>query len=129
MSWTWSDAWVLTATYACVTAQNPAGLADIVAAGDHINHSIFTDEEFEHAFTRLTAAGLVEVVPGNKILVTDAGLQLCKEAVDPVREALRATDNVDRALRAIELGEVIPVEIPPAVLDAARQRYLEGHAV
>jgi hypothetical protein len=128
VSWTWSDAWVLTAAYACVAAQNPIVLSDMVAAGDHINHAIFTDEEVEHALTRLTAAGLV-VVTGGEILVTDAGLELCRAAVDPVREVLRATDNVERALHEIELGDLTPVEIPREILEAARKRYLNANAV
>jgi hypothetical protein len=125
MSWTWSDAWVLTAAYACAAAENPVALSDVVAAGDHINHSIFTDEELEHAFTRLTAAGLVEVT-GDRVLVTEAGLVLCRAAVDPVREVLRATDNVECALREIELGEAAPVAVPPPILQAARQRYFDA---
>jgi len=128
MSWTWSDAWLLTAAYECAAAENPVALSDVVAAGDHINHAIFTDEEFGHAFTRLTAAGLVEVI-GDRLFITEAGLELCRAAVDPVREVLRATDNVERALREIELGDTTPVDVPPAILQAARERYLEGNAV
>jgi hypothetical protein len=123
VSWSWSDAWVLTAAY--VIARNPVSLSDLVAAGDYINHAILTDEELEHAFTRLTAAGLVEVT-GDAVLLTEDGLALCRAAVDPPREILTATDNVERALREIELGELTPTAIAPEILRAAKERYYEG---
>jgi hypothetical protein len=120
VSWTWSDAWVLTAAY--TTARNPVPLSDLIGAGDHINHAILTDEELEHAFTHLTAAGLV-AVNGDLVTLSDDAIELCRAAVDPVREILKATDNVERALRQIDLGEVTPTRIPPEVLRAAKERY------
>ena len=120
MSWTWSDAWVLTAAY--VTGGNPADLSDVVAAGDHINHSIFTVDELEHAFSRLTAVGLAEI-DGDVITLTADAIALCRGAVDPVRQVLKATDNVDQALRQIELEELVPVTIDPATVRAATERY------
>jgi hypothetical protein len=123
VSWGWSDAWVLTAAY--VTERNPVSLSDVVAAGDYINHAIFTDEELEHAFTRLTAAGLVEV-NGDVVTLSEDAIDLCRAAVDPVREILTATGNVERALGQIEHGALTPTGIPPEVLRAAKERYYEG---
>jgi hypothetical protein len=124
MSWAWSDAWVLTAAY--VAARNPVSLSDVVAAGDFINHAIFTDEELEHAFTRLTAAGLVEL-QGDVVVLSDEALALCREAVERAGGVLTATANVDRALREIQLGELTPIAIAPGILDAAIERYVAGH--
>ena len=56
MTWSSSDAWLLTAAY--VTEENPVSLRSLFAAGDAINHAIFTDEEIDHGLTRLEAAGL-----------------------------------------------------------------------
>jgi hypothetical protein len=125
VSWSWSDAWVLTAAY--VTERNPVSLSDVVAAGDYINHAIFTDEELEHAFTRLTAAGLVEL-NGDRVTLSEDAITLCRGAVDPAREILTATGNVERALHQIEHGELTPTGIPPALLHAAKERYYEGDA-
>lgn len=120
MSWSWSDAWVLTAAY--LAASNPVDLSDLVAAGDHINHAIFTVDELEHAFARLTAAGLVDV-NGEIVTLSDDAIRLCQAAVDPVRQVLTATDNVDKALRQIALDELSPITIDPSSLRGATERY------
>ena len=55
----WSDAWLLLAiVYASRTGD--ASLDKIIAAGDAINHSIFTPSELESGLARLVAGGYIE---------------------------------------------------------------------
>lgn len=54
----WSDAWPLLAI-ALAGEKGPAEMWQIVAAGDSINHAIFTTDEFESSLARLSAGGWV----------------------------------------------------------------------
>lgn len=55
----WSDAWLLLAIiYA--GGGGAANLERIIAAGDGINHAIFTRDELESGLARLTSGGYVE---------------------------------------------------------------------
>ena len=55
----WSDAWLLLAiVYASRTGD--ATLDKIIAAGDAINHAIFTPSELESGLARLLAGGYIE---------------------------------------------------------------------
>ncbi len=56
---TWSDIWLLQSIALASRAQ-PAGLKDILAGGDYLNHAIFVFAEIQNGLARLTAAGCVE---------------------------------------------------------------------
>jgi hypothetical protein len=73
---TWADAWLLQAI-AMAGRDGPAALADVIGAGDALNHAIFTFEELDGGLARLRAAGLI---------ATDDGLHAAPE----VRERIDA---------------------------------------
>jgi hypothetical protein len=122
MKWTWSDAWLLTAAY--FTEENPVTLRGLLAAGDAINHAIFTDVEIDHGLTRLEAAGLAHL-DGEAIVLTDGAIHLCKEAVKSTRYMFESTEKVEGALRKIDLTgmEYRPVDVPKDALRRALEQY------
>lgn len=127
MTWTWSDAWLLTAAY--FTGENPVSLRVLIGAGDGINHAIFTDNELDHGMTRLTAAGLARL-EGETIVLTDQGVHLCEDAVKAsgyTRDAMKA---VEVALREIDLTgkDVDPVVVPKPAVVAAIEQYHKDFA-
>lgn len=89
----WSDAWLLYAILGA-SAEAPAPLEDVVAAGDAMNHAIFTFDELNGGLTRLTAVGLVTVV--DKLL---AATDLAKEigsrisSIDSLAALIDANDR------------------------------------
>ena len=122
MTWSWTDAWLLTA--ACMTEENPVSLRSLFAAGDAVNHALFTDEELNTGMTKLTAAGLAEW-DGEAIVLTDAGIHLYEQAAGRTRYMLQAMENVESALRDVPLdeGELPPVELPPSATLEAMTLY------
>jgi hypothetical protein len=60
-----SDAWLLLAIIYAAADKDGVSLDQIVGAGDFINHAIFTNDEMESGFYRLTRGGYVEEVDGN----------------------------------------------------------------
>ena len=60
-----SDAWLLLAIIFAAAEKEGASLDQIVAAGDFINHAIFTNDEMESGFYRLTLGGYIDEVDGN----------------------------------------------------------------
>lgn len=58
-----SDGWLLTAI-AVGTEGDHASLKNIIAAGDWMNHAIFTDSELNGGFSRLSRSGLIEINQG-----------------------------------------------------------------
>ena len=70
----WSDAWLLLAIiYA--NQHGAATLDRIVAAGDAINHAIFTEAEFESGLAWLTRSGLIVEKDGHFIPTDRSRLQ------------------------------------------------------
>ncbi|HEU4463867.1 MAG TPA: hypothetical protein VFS53_02370 [Gemmatimonadota bacterium] len=61
MKFLWSDAWLLQAI-ALASRNEPATLADLIAAADAVNHALPTSGELHGAFFRLAAGGFVEEV-------------------------------------------------------------------
>ena len=67
----WSDGWLLRAIAMARRGPSKAAkLEDIFAAGDAINHAIFTHDELQTGFERLRAAGLISI-ESNQCLLTD----------------------------------------------------------
>jgi hypothetical protein len=127
MRWSWSDEWLLTAAY--FTEENPVSLRSLFAAGDAINHAIFTDEEIDHGLTRLEAAGLA-CLDGETIVLTDDAKRLCEEAVKSTPYIFDGVKPVEAALRKIDLTgkEFTPVEVPKRALRAALEQYRKDAA-
>ena len=122
MTWSSSDAWLLTAAY--VTEENPLSLRSLFAAGDGINHAIFTEEEIDHGLTRLEAAELA-CLDGETIVLTDDAKRLCDQAVKSSPYILDGMERVETALRNIDLTgkEFTPVDVPKRALRAALEQY------
>ncbi|MBI4125667.1 MAG: hypothetical protein HY466_07050 [Deltaproteobacteria bacterium] len=59
----WSDAWLLVAI-GTAAMEGPAEFWQIIAAGDAINHAIFTREEFESGLCRLVKGGWIRGIDG-----------------------------------------------------------------
>jgi hypothetical protein len=53
----WSDVWLLQSIM--LSEEGGASLLSIIGVGDAINHAIFTDDELESGFARLSAGGLI----------------------------------------------------------------------
>lgn len=58
MRYRWTDAWLL-AAIAEASKDQPAQLWQIIAAGEVLNHALFTNEEIESGLARLTQGGWV----------------------------------------------------------------------
>jgi len=91
--WEFADAWFATAV---AIQKKPCELADVIAAGDAIDHAIFTREEIEVAVSRLVGAGLLWISDDGKFALTPAGADLLErrqgglfEQVDSTLELLR----------------------------------------
>jgi hypothetical protein len=58
-----------------------ASLTAIVAAGDAINHAVFTCEELSGAINRLGRAGYLSFVEPNELIITSKGAALLREVM------------------------------------------------
>lgn len=74
------DSWLLLAT-GLAARNRGARLVEIIAAGDAVNHAIFTPAELRRGFAKLIAAGYLRVEGGRFFLVESA-----REAVDRATE-------------------------------------------
>jgi hypothetical protein len=99
-----SDAWVLLAV---IYAGEPADRQQIIAAGDHINHAIFMDEELEGGLRRLREAEL--------IVESERRFTPSKEVQDWYKMSGPRHRRVDRDLERVErLLEQLGGEHPSA---------------
>lgn len=67
----WSDVWLILAI-AMTDNGNGTTLTTIIAAGDFINHAIFTGPELRHGLALLTRAGYVSEIEGQYFLAGKA---------------------------------------------------------
>jgi hypothetical protein len=91
--WEFADAWFATAV---AIQECPCDLTDVIAAGDAIDHAIFTREAIQQAVSRLVGAGLLWVSDDGKFALTSTGADLLErrqgglfEQVDSVLDLLR----------------------------------------
>ena len=71
LEFVWSDVWLILAI-TITDSGNGTTLKSIVAAGDYINHSIFTGAELRHGLAILTHAGYVNEIEGKYFITGDA---------------------------------------------------------
>ena len=99
--WVYTDACVLAAVRVTGTPEEPASLADVIAAGDFLHHMILSPQEIEHAVGRLISAMLVTA--------DERGL-----AVTPLGRAVVARarggklSRMEALLRILNLAQVRP---------------------
>lgn len=68
---TWSDSWLLL-SIGTAGGRSGAPLKDIIAAGDSLNHAIFTGAELRRGLSKLVAAGYVVQVDDRFQVAGDA---------------------------------------------------------
>jgi hypothetical protein len=112
--WEFADAWFATAV---AIQENPCDLASVIAAGDAIDHAIFTREEIQQAVSRLVGAGLLLVSDDGKFALTSAGAD---------RLERRQGGLIEQVDSALELLREVPVEEVAWSIteDAVRSAYV-----
>lgn len=94
----WSDAWLLQAII-CSDKEQGASLYDIISIGDALNHAIFTDEELESGFARLTEGGLIEERDERFFATTDAK-EIYSKASSKSRSMFTILERLEKAIGA-----------------------------
>lgn len=116
--WDFTDVWVLAAVG---SYRRPCALADLVAAGDWINHAILLPDEVEGALGKLTGAGLVRVFEDWTCELTEDGLTLWAGRTNDLQAQLKAVQE--------QLGDFEPgrgeVRLPRALWEKAVADYQE----
>lgn len=90
---TFTDAWLLF-SIALAAGDGGAGLRGIIAAGDYVNHAIFTGDELRGGLSRLTGRGWV-TCEGDRIFLAGQA----RELGDSLRASRR---SISRALKDFE---------------------------
>lgn len=109
--WVYTDACVLAAIRVTGTFEEPARLADIVAAGDFLHQLILSPQEIEHAVGRLLAAML--------ITLDERGF-----AITPVGREVVARARGDRMPRMEALLQILGLlRVSPVPWTLNRQEY------
>ncbi|MFL6154898.1 MAG: hypothetical protein ACJ72D_02320 [Marmoricola sp.] len=116
--WDLGDAWVFAAIG---SRRQPCTLADVIAAGDRLNHAILTEDELETALGRLAGAGLVRVFDDWTFELTDDGSSLW---TSDDRDATTRLPLLQAELAVFEPGRVV-VRLPRGVRDEAVAAYQE----
>jgi hypothetical protein len=97
VTYVWSDAWLLLAILYASREEGGASLKQVTAAGDSINHAIFTADELEGGLSRLSAGGFVKEQRG-LFSVTDKVLQAYRETTTPRRNVFEELEDMERFL-------------------------------
>jgi hypothetical protein len=100
--WVHTDACVLAAIRVTGTPEEPATLADVVAAGDFLHQLILSPREIEHAVSRLIAAMLI-TVDERGLAITPLG----REVVARARGG--AVTRMEALLQILNMLRVRPV--------------------
>lgn len=100
-AWTFSDAWFLEPVAGAESA-GEARLVEVIAAGDSINHAVFTPAEIEVAVNRLAAAGLLAVKDG-RFSLTPEGAAL--RGRSPSRSVFDRIKGLEQALRRLAAAD------------------------
>jgi hypothetical protein len=98
--WKFSDAWFATAV---AIQDTPCNLAGVIAAGDALDHAIFTHEEIQQAVRRLLGAGLLWVSDDGKFGLTPTGRDLLGRRKG---EWFHQVDSVLGLLRNVPVDEL-----------------------
>ncbi|HEY9403916.1 MAG TPA: hypothetical protein VIQ24_14725 [Pyrinomonadaceae bacterium] len=97
VTYVWSDAWLLLATlYA--SREGGATLEQVTAAGDYINHAIFTADELEGGLGRLAAGGFIREKQG-LYSITGKVLKAHRKTTTPRRPVYRELEDMERWLK------------------------------
>ena len=129
----WSDAWLLAAIYHC-SKEKPAGLVEILAAADFINHAVLNLEELQSGLFRLEKAGLInQTGPQLCFQCTPAALAKIKLLLNKSKTALHLWKELENSLNVIRWipGEPVPhpanMHSYPALTAAAYQEAVDNY--
>ncbi|MCC6643648.1 hypothetical protein IT411_02765 [Candidatus Peregrinibacteria bacterium] len=91
-----SDAWLLLAIV-MAAVEGRASLAQIVEAGDYINHAVFSDQELNGGLERLGRIGLLSK-NGDMIVVEKEAVNLHEEASRKTKNLIKIMENLEKLL-------------------------------
>lgn len=94
----YADPWLLHAVLAAA-GDEAAGLADVIAMGDAINHAVFTYPEVDGGLARLTAGGWI-MVEDKQIKPTDKARKLYERIAGRHHTMHKVTDALREQLGA-----------------------------
>lgn len=104
--WVPMDACVLAAIRLTGTPEEPATLADVIAAGDFLHHLILSPQEIEHAVSRL--------IPAMLVTVDERGLAITSLGREVVARARGGTvTRMEALLQILNMLRVRPVSWTP----------------
>lgn len=95
----WSDAWLLQAIICAGGRENGASLFDIIRTGDGLNHAIFSNDELESGFARLTSGGLI-TAKGELFFATNEAVELYEQASKRSGSPLTIRERLAKKLKA-----------------------------
>lgn len=96
----WHDCWVITGILWATPDEAEIDLSAIIAAGDMLNHSIYTEKELKEGFYKAQKKGLISI-QANKIKVTEEGCEI-RNKVQSMRGGLFSiVDNMYKELNSI----------------------------
>ena len=97
-NYNWSDAWLLLSIiYA--SESGGATLEKIIAAGDYINHAIFSPDELESGFARLTSGGYIKEKRGI-FSVAERVMQAYSKTTSPRRAVHKELKGIEALIGA-----------------------------
>jgi hypothetical protein len=94
-----SDAWLLF-SIALAGGDDGASLSRILAAGDYINHAIFTGDELRGGLSRLTARGWV-MHDGGRFSLVGQARDLSDSLCSSRRSVSRALKDFEKLIRSV----------------------------
>lgn len=128
LEWPSADVWLLLSVHHSRSVRRRwIPLRAIIGTADAINHAIPTEEEFDGAARRLSAAGLL-TVDGDRMCLTPRGRQLMEEV-----KAKFWHDEWDRLVKSLAEMPTPDAKagqgLAPGALDHAVTSYLRDHGM
>ncbi len=125
--WQWSDAWVMLSMVSSGN-KHAFSIKDIIASGDHINHSIFNYDELANGLAKLESCGFITLHNEN-YLITDKFLNEFKDLLETNKNVIKLCDNMFKRLSLINLDENLMNRIAlieKSIYENGCKEYLEN---
>lgn len=120
--WVYTDACVLAAIRVTGTPEEPATVADLVAAGDFLHNMILSPQEIEHAVGRLLAAMLI-TADERGLAITPLGRQVVARARGGTVTRMEALLQILNLLRVRPMPWSLDLHAYEAACLEHRHRY------
>ncbi len=109
----WHDCWVITGILWTIRDEAEVDLSAIIAAGDMLNHAIYTEKELKDGFYKAQKKGILSI-HDNKIKIKDKGKEI-RGAVQKMRGGLFSiVDNMQKKLNS---NRTKLMDMPEAIID------------